>query len=167
MERFFAALLAVVLATGASARAQSAALAIVVHRSNPVESLTRAELRQILLLERQSWPNNKKITVVMRDSGQPERVALLHAVCQMTERDFDRRLLQTTFQGGALAQPRTISTPDGMLRFVFNVPGALGYLRADAVDATVKVVRIDGKLPNEPGYPLVLSEGSTALDRSR
>jgi len=41
-----------------------------------------------------------------------------------------------------------------MLRFIFNTPGAIGYVRADEVDDTVKVLRIDDRLPGEAKYPL-------------
>jgi hypothetical protein len=41
-----------------------------------------------------------------------------------------------------------------VLRFVFNVPGAIGYARASEVDSTVKVLRVDGLLPGEDGYGL-------------
>jgi hypothetical protein len=40
-----------------------------------------------------------------------------------------------------------------MLRFIFNVPGAIGYVPADQVEGT-KVVRIDRLLPTDPDYPL-------------
>jgi hypothetical protein len=39
-------------------------------------------------------------------------------------------------------------------KFVFNVPGGIGYLRPGDVDATVKVLRIDELLPEERGYKL-------------
>ena len=41
-----------------------------------------------------------------------------------------------------------------MIRFIFNAPGAIGYVRADQVDGTTKVLRIDGLLPGDPKYPL-------------
>ncbi len=41
-----------------------------------------------------------------------------------------------------------------VLRVVFNVPGAIGYVRASEVDATVKTLRVDGHLPGEAGYRL-------------
>jgi len=35
-------------------------------------------------------------------------------------------------------------------------PGAVGYLRASDVDNSVKVVRVNGLLPEDDGYPLRL-----------
>ncbi len=173
MARIWCGLIVVLLARmgGVGSAQPLPRLAIIVHRSNPIDNLTHAELRQIFLLERQSWPNNKKITVIMRDSGQVERASLLREVCGMSEADFARHVLQATFRGTAMAAPRTISTADGMRRFVFNVPGAVGYVRADEVDDSIKVVRLDGKLPGDPGYALAvasaLSPGSVASTRPR
>jgi hypothetical protein len=43
-----------------------------------------------------------------------------------------------------------------MKRFVFNVSGAIGYLRADELDDSVKVIRVDGRAPGEAAYRLRL-----------
>ena len=48
-------------------------LAIVVHRANPIDTLTLRELRRIFMLDTQTWPHGRKITVVLREKGQPER----------------------------------------------------------------------------------------------
>ena len=140
-------------AGGVSSAQPVPALAIIVNRSNPIDNFTLVELRRIFLLERQSWPNNRKITVVMRDSG-PERAVILRTVCRLSDTDFTRYILQATFRGTTLAPPRTISSSEGMRRFVFNVPGALGYVWSDDVDDSIKVLRIDGKLPGDAGYAL-------------
>ena len=42
----------------------------------------------------------------------------------------------------------------GVRKFIFNVPGAIGYLRKSDVDATVKIVRIDGLDPEDKDYKL-------------
>jgi len=39
-------------------------------------------------------------------------------------------------------------------KFVFNVPGAIGYLRPEHVDNSVKVIAIDGHTPEDAEYPL-------------
>jgi hypothetical protein len=41
-----------------------------------------------------------------------------------------------------------------VLKFVFNVPGAIGYLRASDVDGSVKILRVDGHLPEDKDYNL-------------
>jgi hypothetical protein len=39
---------------------------------------------------------------------------------------------------------------------VGTTPGAVGYLRASDVDDSVKVVRVNGLLPDDDGYPMRL-----------
>jgi phosphate transport system substrate-binding protein len=134
----------------------SSHLAIIVNKANPVDNVTSAELRNILLSERTRWPNGQKITVVMRSSGQPEREALLRAVCRMSESDYNRYSLHNTFTGQAQSGPRLLGSATGVRKFVFNVPGAVGYVRLEELDDSVKAVRVDGHAVGEPGYRIVL-----------
>jgi len=129
-------------------------LAIIVHRSNPVENLSFAELRRIFMLETQTWPHGRRITVVLREKGQPERVEAIRMICGLSESDYDKHVLFQTFRGAVNIGPRSIQSTSLMLRFVYNAPGAIGYVYSDQVDNTVKVLRIDGALPGEPRYPL-------------
>jgi len=129
-------------------------LAVIVNRSNPVENVSFAELRKIFLGERSHWSNGRRITVVMLDSGRPEREAVIRNVYQMKERDFNRYFMQATFVGEVFSAPKTLATPTGARKFVFNLPGAIGYVPVDDVDDSVKVVRVDGRLPGEEGYKL-------------
>ncbi len=131
-------------------------LAIVVNKTNPVENLSSNDLRGLLLGEQRTWANGRRVTIVMREPGQPERLIVLKAVCRMTDSDYIRYFMQAQFTGDLQATPKVLATPEGMRKFVFNVPGAVGYVRASEVDASVKVVRIDGRLPGEAGYKLRL-----------
>jgi len=129
-------------------------LAVVVNLSNPIENLSMAELRNLFLGERSHWPNGRRITLVMMEPGQPERAAVLGLICQMNESDFKNHFLRGLFTGEVFVSPKTLATPVGVRKFVFNVPGAIGYLRATDVDASVKVIRVDERLPEEKGYRL-------------
>ncbi len=133
-------------------------LAIIVNQSNPLDELSLAELRAVFLGERSHWPNGRRITLVMMEQGQPEREAILRNVCRLSESDFRRRILQGLFTGEVLVSPKTLATPVGVRKFVFNVPGAIGYLRPEDVDASVKVIRVDGHLPSDAEYALRIPE---------
>ncbi|HVN21250.1 MAG TPA: hypothetical protein VMU05_20860 [Dongiaceae bacterium] len=135
-------------------------LAIIVSRDNPVDNLSMNELRTVFLGERNHWPNGRRITLVMMEPGQPERDALVREVCRMSESDLRRRYLQGLLTGEILVSPKTLASPVGVRKFVFNVPGAIGYLRPEDVDESVKVLRIDGRLPSDAEYPVKLTESS-------
>jgi ABC-type phosphate transport system substrate-binding protein len=129
-------------------------LAIIANRSNTVNGLTMAELRKLFLGDRGHWPDGHRVTLVMREPGEPERQTILRDVCQMNENDFKNHFLHGLFTGEILVSPKILDTPTGVRKFIFNVPGAIGYLRQTDVDATVKVLRIDEALPEDPGYKL-------------
>ena len=130
------------------------ALAIVVNHASPVTNLSLQELRAVFLGERNYWPNGRRITIVLRDPGDPERQAILHDVCGMDENQFKMHILRGLFTGEILVSPKTLSTPAGVRRFIFNVPGAIGPLRLSEVDNTVTVIRIDNRLPSDKAYEL-------------
>ena len=134
--------------------ATSEALAIIVHRSNPVDELSSAQLKRIYLFDIQNWPHGRKITVMVREKGQPDRAEAIKLICGIAEAEYERHVLLQTFRGSLGPGPRSIQSVSAMLRFVFNAPGAIGYIPADQVDGSVKVLRIDGRLPNDPSYPL-------------
>ena len=132
------------------------AMAIVVHRSNPVEELSLAELRSLFLGERQRWPNGRRITLVLQEPGQPEGEAALKLIYRMSEAELNHHFLRAVYRGQVLGAPKRLSSADRVVRFVFNVPGAIGCVPVQAVDGSVKVLRVEGRSPGEQGYPLRL-----------
>ena len=129
-------------------------LAIIVNQTNPVENFSLPELRKIFLGERSHWPNGRRITLVMLDPTQPERKVILREVYGMNEKDLNSHFIQGVFTGAVFVSPKTLASPNEVLKFVFNVPGAIGYLRAADVDNSVKVLRVDGHLPDDKDYRL-------------
>jgi ABC-type phosphate transport system substrate-binding protein len=41
-----------------------------------------------------------------------------------------------------------------VLKFVASVPNAIGYVDASSADPNVRVLKIDGRAPGDPGYEL-------------
>lgn len=129
-------------------------LAVIVNRTNPVENLSFAELRQYFLGERARWSNGRRVQIVMREAGQPERDAVLRLIYEMREQDFQAHFLRARFTGETLEEPRRLDTAARVVNFVFLQPGAVGYVSAGEIAPSVKVVRIDGLLPGEANYRL-------------
>jgi ABC-type phosphate transport system substrate-binding protein len=167
MRRLFSILLFLIIAlasAGISPRAAVSAsplpttpggeqtLAIIVNQSNPVENFSLEELRKIFLGERSHWPNGRRITLVMLDETHPERKAVLRDIYSMSEKDFNNHFIQGVFTGAVFVSPKTLATPAEVRKFVFNVPGAIGYVRSSEVDPSVKVLRVDGRLPEDKDY---------------
>ena len=134
------------------------ALAIVVNRSNPIDNMSFGELRKIFLGERNHWSNGHRVAIAMLDYGQPERRTVLRSIYRMDEKGYQDYLLREMFQGDVFVVPKTLASPTIVRKFVFNAPGAIGYMRASDVDDSVKVVRIDGLLPEDKDYRLQIDE---------
>ena len=135
----------------------TAPLAIVVSRSNPVDAVSFADLKRIFLGNRTYWPNGRRITILMREPCDPERNFVLHGICGMSEEQFKTHFLHGLYTGEILVSPKILDASAGVKKFIFNVPGAIGYLPLDELDDSVKVLRIDERLPGEKGYRLRFS----------
>ena len=133
-------------------------LAIVVNRANPVENLSTEELRKVFLCRRTRWANGRRIAVAMLDNQYPERRSALRQIYHMDEGDYDDYFIKAIFRGDVFVAPKTLASPELMRKFVFNAPGAIGYLRTSDLDDTVKVVKIDDRLPEDKDYSLQIDE---------
>jgi ABC-type phosphate transport system substrate-binding protein len=143
--------------TNFASASNTEALVIIVNKANPVETLTTEELRKYFRLERERWADGRKNTVLMLPSGTGERETVLRLIYQLDDSEFTRHFLQATYAGRIHSVPKELVSATNVRKFVFNVPGAIGYVRASQVDDTVKVVRIDGHLPGDADYPLKLA----------
>jgi hypothetical protein len=129
-------------------------LMVIINRKNPIDNLTFEELRNLCLVQRRHWPEGGKVTIVLREPANPERDAVLGQIYRMSENEFRRYFLQSSFTGEVQSTPKELATGTGVRRFVFNVPGAIGFVRAGDVDDSVKVITVDGRKAADPHYRL-------------
>ena len=131
-------------------------LAIVVNQKNPIDNLTIGELRQIFIGERRWWTSRRRIGPITLPRGAAERKTMLQVVYRMNDSDLDKYVLFGQFRGEFTGSPTTVDTPGDVKMLVSTYADAIGYLRVSDVDSSLKVVRVNGLLPGEDGYPLRL-----------
>lgn len=136
---------------------QAAAIAVVVHPSNPQEQMTRALLCDILLGERQRWPNGSLIEVSVPPTGSQEWRAVLRAACRMSEAGFSRQVASSRAFGRASRPPQVVATASEMKQRVAASQRAIGFVAVPELDSTVKSLAIDGKKPTDEGYTIPLT----------
>lgn len=149
-------LLRLLLTAGLSCSAFAAGageLAVVVSPQNPVAELSVRELREVLLMERQHWRGGLRIYLLLPESGTTEKDLLLRQGLEMNEDQLRRHYLGKLYAGDIPAFPGTAAS-GAARRVVAHAPNALAVIDSAAIDATVKVVRIGGRRPGEPGYLL-------------
>ena len=129
-------------------------VAIVVNSANPVNNLTLSELRKIYFGDRQYWKGNLPVLVLMRSRGAHEREVVLRVVFEMTEETYTKYWVAKVMRAEVSDPPASLYSFGMLQEGVRGNPGAIGYVNANDLRPGVKVLRIDGLLPGESGYPL-------------
>jgi hypothetical protein len=141
-------------ATLAAAAADSNAVAIVVRPDVPVENLSFAELRRLMLGDRQFWSSNLKVTLLVRAPGAREREVVLKTIYQMSEAQFRQYWIAKVFRDEASSAPRIVYSNEMATELVLQMAGAVAIVDAAQIPKGLKVLKINGLLPGQPGYPL-------------
>jgi ABC-type phosphate transport system substrate-binding protein len=139
-----AALIALLLALAAPALAEE--LVVIVHPAREA-SLDLDEIAQIYLRQRRRWPGGEPIVPVNRESDSPVREWFSQAVLAQSPQRLALYWNQQYFHG--VLPPATFASDEAVRRFVAGEKRAIGYIRASALDASVRVVL---RLP-EPSPP--------------
>ena len=129
-------------------------LAIVVHKDTEVDDLSMHELRNIFLANQQFWPNRSRIILLVRAPQSDERDFVLDSIYQMDEARFRQYWIAKMFRAEVPRGPKIVFSTDMTLDLVVAIPGSISFMRADDVTNEIKLIRIDGKLPSDEGYPL-------------
>lgn len=129
-------------------------IAIVVHKDTEVSDLSMDELRNIFLANQQFWSDRGRIILLVRAPKSDERDYILNTIYQMDEAQFRQYWIAKMFRAEVPRGPKIVFSTDMTLDLVVAIPGSISFIRADQVSDAVKVVRVDGKLPSDEGYPL-------------
>lgn len=134
----FAALL---LPTGPT-RAATPTLAVIVHPSNSIGSLSGPELESIFTSSRRYWRSGDHIVAFNYPPDDPLRVAFDRAVLRMSPDQVSTFWINQRIRGRQ-GPPRQIPDASLMVRVIERLPGAIGYAPIDmAKGANVKVVAV-------------------------
>ncbi len=144
-RRLFPILLAAVLIGSA---AQATQLAVVVDKANATASLSSADLAKILKLTNPKWPDGKPVVLVLRGVPGPEMQLALQKLSNMSG-DQVKDLL-ASHKSSILV----VNSEQDVLKSVSTIPGAIGLVDVYSLTSGVNVLKVDGKLPLEPGYLL-------------
>ena len=151
-----AAVLAVVslLTVGARLAGQTQDIAVIVNPDVQVANLTLADLRRVLLGDREFWPSGIRIALLLRAPVARERDVAVQAICEMTEAQFRQHWIAKVFRAESPTSPSLVYSDDMAVDEVSHTSGGLALVAASAVRPGVKVLKIDGLAPGEAGYRL-------------
>jgi hypothetical protein len=146
--------LALILTESGGAQSHNVDVAVVVHADTPVSDLSLADVRRVFLGDRQYWTSNIPVVLLMRAPVARERNLVLKIIYQMSESQFKQYWIAKIFRAESATAPKVVYSNDMANDLVTAVPGAIAFIDAREVRPGAKVLRVDGHLPGEPGYPL-------------
>jgi hypothetical protein len=129
-------------------------VAVVVHPDTPISNLSLSDVRKVFLGDRQYWSTNIPVVLLIRAPVARERDVVLKIIYQMSESQFKQYWIAKIFRAEAATAPKVVYSNDMANQLVTAIPGAIAFIDSKDVKPGSKVVRVDGRLPGEAGYPL-------------
>ena len=148
--RLTALLCAGVLITGTVAAAIKN-MAVVAPAGSKLQDVPLAELAKLCKGAQKTWADGRNFTLVMRDPESPELRVAVQKLFGMPPGEVKSAIAKLN---ETRAVVRIVETDEELLRTVQATPGAVGILDVYAINSSVKVLRVDGKLPFDVGYAL-------------
>ena len=128
-------------------------IAVVVNAKNEINGLSMADLRKILLGEHKFWKNKAPVLMVLRQPGTRERDEVLSIAARMADHDFREHWKAMIFRGEASAEPLTVPSNGMATEYVSSSVGGITFVAGKNLRPDLKVLKIDGKVPGDLGYP--------------
>ena len=129
-------------------------LAVVSNKTNSVSAITLPDLVKVCKGQNNHWPDGKSVTFIMRNPSVPEMRFFLEKVYELSESQV--KDLIATANHGRTGHPAVmiVDSDEDLVNKVASIPGAIGVVDVYAINSSVAVVKLAGKLPLEPGYLL-------------
>jgi ribosomal protein L23 len=125
--------------------------ALVAPASSKLQDIPLADLVKFCKGTQKAWADGRNFAIVIHDPELPEMRSAV-------EKLFGVDALEVKPLIAKLNESRTmikvVQTDEELIRAVEATPGAIGLVDVYAINSSVKVLRIDGKLPFDTGYAL-------------
>jgi hypothetical protein len=126
-------------------------MAVVASAGSKLQDVPLAELAKLCKGAQKAWSDGRYFTLVMKDPESADMhvaVQKLFGVPAGEVKSTIAKLNETR------VVVRVVESDEELLRTVEAMPGAVGILDVYAINSSVKVLRVDGKLPFDVGYAL-------------
>lgn len=128
-------------------------LAVIVSPKSKLTQISVADLRRTFQSERVTDPDGNRIIALNHPPKTVDRMGFDQVVLGMDAEGVGRFWIDRKIRGGS-GPPRTVESLATLRRVVEKLPGAIGYIRPGQLSNEVRAVRVDGKLPEDAGYPV-------------
>src|SRR5215475_14557160 len=126
-------------------------MAIVASASSKVGDLTLADLGKYCKGTTKAWPDGKNFLIVIKNPDSPEMSGVLQKLFGGSTAEAKAAIAKLN-EGRSVV--KVVENDEEILRVVEATPGAIGVVDVYSITSSVKVLRVDGKLPFDVGYAL-------------
>ena len=129
-------------------------LALVSNKANSISELSLPDLMKVCKGQTNRWTDGKPVTFIMRAPAAPEMKLFLEKIYGMSQ--LQVKELVASANHGRVGHPAImiVDSDEDLVNKVASIPGAVGVVDVYAINSSVSVVKLAGKLPLEPGYLL-------------
>lgn len=147
-------LLTSLLALGVTTLAQAKDLALIANKGNGQNEITMAELVKVCKAQTNKWPDGKPATFIMRSPTSSDARMVVEKIYGATPDAVNTLIASANHERTNHPAIVVVNSDDELVKRVASTPGAVGLVDVYAINSSVEVVKIGGKLPLEAGYPL-------------
>jgi hypothetical protein len=145
------ALLGIASMPGGSTVAAIKNLAVVMSAGSKLSDVPLADLSKLCKGIQKAWPDGKSFTLVIKNPESPEMRVAVQKLFGDPGGDPKTAIAKLNeFR----VTVKIVGSDEELLRVVESTPGAVGILDVYSINSSVKVLRVDGKLPFDVGYAL-------------
>ncbi|HTA92574.1 MAG TPA: hypothetical protein VK745_23510 [Polyangiaceae bacterium] len=132
-------------------------LAVFVSKDSSLQDLKMSELRRVFTNADDSAFSGQRSVPFNHTAHSTDRVGFDQTVLRMNPDEVSRFWIDRKIRG-LPGPPRAVDSLSQLLHLVARNAGGIGYARPAQVTNEVRVIRVDGKLPSDGGYPVQFTE---------
>jgi ABC-type phosphate transport system substrate-binding protein len=144
-----AAILCLAVMAAIAAVPASKNMAVVVAIGSKLSDVALADLAKLCKGAQKSWPDGKNFILVMKSPESPEMRLTVLKLFGDASGDIKAAIAKVNEMRASV---KIVGSEEDLLRTVEATPGTIGIVDVYAINSSVKVLRVDGKLPFDVGY---------------
>jgi uncharacterized cupredoxin-like copper-binding protein len=126
-------------------------MAVVVSAGSKLADVSLTDLNKYCRGTAKAWPDGKTFVIVLKNPDAPEMHAALQKLFGGVGGEAKAAIAKLNESRMVV---KVVDTDEDLLHTVDITPGAVGIIDVYAINSSVKVLRVDGKLPFDMGYAL-------------
>ena len=126
-------------------------IAVIMSAGSKTADVQLAELVKLCKGTQKAWADGRSFMLVMKDPVAPDMRTPVQKLFGMAPADLKAAVPKLNESRQLV---KIVETDEELLRTVEATPGAVGIVDVYSINSAVRVLRVDGKLPFDVGYPL-------------